>query len=401
MDEKTRSYLSGRVTDYYQSQSLSLPPNAGQREWGYIPWNDGDTIMNRHYSLPEIGEMSEFTVNSDIKHIYFSASYYEYPGANSMDEKQWTGSDLVFDLDADHLATVESGSYTYSEMLSECKHETQLLLDMLEDDLGFDDITVVFSGGRGFHVHVRDDDVKQLTGPARSEIVRYVTASNVTVSDIYSESVHPEHRTHPINDIGSGQFQFKAGWPSRVFEEVAATIETLTDSSTTDEHRERILAKHLPNTVDVGDVTDTVKNNAQTIRAGLFAGTVYIPGINSPVLNEFLSSVIQSSIDEINSEIDEPVTTDVNRLIRLPESLHGGTCLKVSRIPRNSFDQFNPTSDPIPSRFKRTSVTISPTDSIEFTLNGEKFTLEKEREQTVPEYAGLFAMARGNALRVD
>ena len=74
-----------------------------------------------------------------------------------MDEKGWLGADLVFDLDADHLEGAHD--MTFEEMLAEVKVEFKKLLDSyLLGDFGFDekDILIVFSGGRGYHAHVRD-----------------------------------------------------------------------------------------------------------------------------------------------------------------------------------------------------------------------------------------------------
>src|SRR5699024_11788069 len=81
------------------------------------------------------------------RHVYFSAGRYDDPAANAMDEKGWQGSDLVFDLDADHLPTVELGEDSYGEMLAKCKKALLRLLDFLENDFGFRDLTIVFSGG--------------------------------------------------------------------------------------------------------------------------------------------------------------------------------------------------------------------------------------------------------------
>jgi len=53
-------------------------------------------------------------------------------------------------------------------MLAECKQALLRLLDFLEDDFSFDDLTVVFSGGRGYHVHVRDESVRELDSEARA-----------------------------------------------------------------------------------------------------------------------------------------------------------------------------------------------------------------------------------------
>jgi len=138
MEERTRAYLRGRFGDFYRRADVTLPPRADDREWGHIPWTSGpDTTMVRHQSTLDLGDTSAFLERERPRHVYFSAGYYEHPGASTMEEKQWLGSDLVFDLDADHLPNVTLGEDTYAEMLAKCKDALYRLLDFLERDFGF------------------------------------------------------------------------------------------------------------------------------------------------------------------------------------------------------------------------------------------------------------------------
>ncbi|MFB6149644.1 MAG: DNA primase small subunit domain-containing protein, partial [Halobacteriales archaeon] len=162
MEERTRAYLRGRFRDHYRRVSPTLPPAAERREWGYIPWTGGSgTTMVRHQSLLDIGDLGDFLQRQRPQHVYFSAGRYQTPGAGTMDAKGWQGSDLIFDLDADHLPDVTPEEDSYRSMLAACKDALLRLLDFLRADFGFDDsqLAVVFSGGRGYHVHVRADAV--------------------------------------------------------------------------------------------------------------------------------------------------------------------------------------------------------------------------------------------------
>ena len=180
MEERTRAYLRGRFRDYYRRQDFSLPPGADAREWGHIPWSAGPgTTMVRHSALLDLGDFEDFLARERPQHVYFSAGRYDDPGAGSMSEKNWQGSDLIFDLDADHLPSVTLGEDTYAEMLWECKAALERLLSFLERDFGFRDLEIVFSGGRGYHVHVRDRGVQKLDRGARREIVDYVRGTGL------------------------------------------------------------------------------------------------------------------------------------------------------------------------------------------------------------------------------
>jgi len=192
MEERTRAYLRGRFGDHYGRTSVSPPPQPNEREWGHIPWTStSGTTMVRHRSWLDVGDLEAFLERERPRHVYFSAGTYDDPGAGSMSRKGWRGADLVFDLDADHLPGVDPEETTYGDMLRECKGELLDLLDLLEDDFGFEDVTVVFSGGRGYHVHVRDDGVRDLDRSDRREIVEYVLAEDLDLEDLLQRELVP------------------------------------------------------------------------------------------------------------------------------------------------------------------------------------------------------------------
>ncbi|MFQ3284045.1 MAG: DNA primase small subunit, partial [Natronomonas sp.] len=131
MDGRTREYLKGRFGDYYRRTAVSPPPAGNEREWGYITWSSGGTTMVRHHSLLDIaggGDLGGFLAGERPRHVYFSAGRYDDPDAGTMGGKGWRGSDLVFDLDADHLPGVDPETTTYAEMLEECKGALRRLL---------------------------------------------------------------------------------------------------------------------------------------------------------------------------------------------------------------------------------------------------------------------------------
>jgi len=51
--------------------------------------------------------------------------------------------------------------------------------------------------------------------------------------------------------------------------------------------------------------------------------------------------------------------------MRLPGSLHGGTSLKVTEIPRGNLTEFNPLTDAIPDFFTGESVDVSMNSAVE------------------------------------
>jgi DNA primase small subunit len=60
---------------------------------------------------------------------------------------------------------------------------------------------------------------------------------------------------------------------------------------------------------------------------------------------EFLEAVVPRAAVEVQGETDAPVTTDIHRLIRLPNSLHGGTGFRVVPLNRDEIAAFDPFRD--------------------------------------------------------
>jgi len=380
MEQRTRAYLRGRFGDYYRRTDPTPPPDAADREWGYVPWTEdpGATYV-RHNSLLDLGNLGEFLARERPRHVYFSAGRYETPGASTMSGKSWRSSDLIFDLDADHLPATAPGD-SYREMLAECKNALVRLLDFLESDFAFEDLTVAFSGSRGYHVHVRDNAVQQLERDARREIVDYVRGIGLDPDGLV--------RTELRGNVTVRVLPTGGGWGRRVHERLLAFVDELEGMD-----REAALAR-LRELEGIGEErAGTVYGAVQHNREAIERGNLEAGGVG---LRTLVDSLVGEVVAEQNAPIDEPVTTDTNRLIRLPGSLHGGSGLAVRRIPREQVGEFDPLVDGVPETFRGHDIAIEVTDGGTIELGGDRFTLQ-EREHTVPEYLGVFLMCRGRA----
>jgi DNA primase small subunit len=386
MEERTRAYLRGRFRDHYRRADLTPPPAPEAREWGYIPWTDGPTRMIRHQSLLELGEVEDFLQRERPRHVYFSAGRYDDPGADEMDAKGWRDSDLVFDIDADHLEDVDPQRDPYGEMLAAGKAELQNLVEFLEGDFGFEDLTVVFSGGRGYHVHVRDEAVRGLDRDARREIVDYILGSDldldaVTEPEVAGGTIGRSTPAH--NNI----LQTDGGWGRRVHERVTEFVEEI-EGLDDDDAIERLAEFDGIAEKGAAGIYNAVQNN----RDELDRGNVD----THPGVSKLASTLAEEVFESASAAIDEPVTTDIRRLIRLPGSLHGGSGLEVTRIPRDEIDAFDPLTDAIPNTFVGNEVTVEVTEPGPVELNDESFTVP-DGDVSVPEYVAVFLMARGRA----
>jgi len=387
MKERTRAYLRGRFGDHYRRSELTPPPDANEREWGFIPWTDGPgETMVRHRSLLDLGELGEFLARKRPKHVYFSAGRYRDPSASSMGAKEWRSSDLVFDLDADHLPAVELGEDTYAQMRAKCKDALLRLLDFLENDFGFEDLTVVFSGGRGYHVHVRDAGIQRLESDARREIVDYVRGIGLEFDQLVEEEAvaGTAGRSSPAQ---KRTLSTDGGWSGRAHRHVMSVVDDLLELD------DEAAIERLREYEGIGEGKATAALNAARQNYDqLAAGNIDV----HPAFFQLAKLLMTEVVAMDNAPIDEPVTTDTNRLIRLPGSLHGGSGLEVQRIERDAIDDFDPLVDAVPETFRGHDIAIEVTDGGEVELGGDSFTLEPGIG-TYPEHVGVFAMARGRA----
>ena len=386
MNERTQAYLRGRFGDYYRRADIEGPPDGHAREWGYVPWTEGpgETYV-RHNSLLDMGALGDFLARERPRHIYFSAGRYDNPSASTMDDKGWQSSDLIFDLDADHLPDT-SPEDTYAEMLASCKEALLRLLDFLEDDFAFEDLQVVFSGSRGYHVHVRDENIQRLDRDARREIVDYVRGIGLEFDSLVEEETvsGTVGRESPASNR---YLPTDGGWGRRIHEELLALMTEIREMD------EDAAIERLQEYEGIGEKkARTAYNFTQNRFVEIERGNLSAHNVFENLASQFAPRVVAAE----NAQIDEPVSTDTNRLIRLPGSLHGGSGLAVRRIPREDVEPFDPLTDAVPETFRSHDITVEVTEGGEVDLDGDSFTLE-ETVCSVPEYLGVFLMTRGRA----
>ena len=383
MEARTRAYLEGRFGDYYRRADVSLPPASARREWGYIPWSAGGTTMVRHQSILDLGEVSDFLARTAPRHVYFSSARFDDPGAGTMEEKGWRSADLVFDLDADHLPGVDPETTSYADMLAACKEDLLKLLDFLEDDFDFRETQVVFSGGRGYHVHVRDESVRGLDSEARREIVDYVRAIDLDVDGLVG--------TESNRGTTRRVLRRRGGWGARVHERLltlAADLREMDEASALERLQElRGIGEGRAKTI-----LGQIHGNFDAIREG----NVEAGGPGTRILVDALA---REAVAEETAPIDEPVTTDTKRLIRLPGSLHGGSSLRVKALDRDDVADFEPLEDAVVDRFRGRDIAVRVTEPGPVEFDGDSFTLS-DGDQSLEECLGVFLMARGRAEKV-
>ena len=399
-DNSTRFVMS-MFSKHYREAALAMPDRFAKREFGFM-FFDRDFVM-RHLGFPTRAALKKYLVEQVPSHAYYSCAYYEKPDAPTMVEKKWLGADLIFDLDADHVEGAKD--LPYEKMLMRVKDEVKRLIDeFLLGDLGFgaEDLKIVFSGGRGYHVHISDPKVVRLTSHERREIVDYVTGTDLSMDWVFpstpfetgrwKDRVDVEHRkTMPKLDDG--------GWRARIRRGIDALLDELEKQSEAD-GRHRLSEMMKESRREIG------KKTVDGLYDDLFKGAKRKRGVDRmrqedtfEVFSEkrhldAFEDIVEIRVKgKMKGETDEPVTSDIKRLIRLPSSLHGKTGFVVTPMSRDRLDTFDPFRDAVPKAFGTAEVNVLLEKPIEFHLREENFSLDAGKS-SVPEFAAVFLICR-------
>jgi len=383
--QKSLEFLKNRFKDYYKKSVFELPDRFGRREFAFVVF--GGKGMIRHISFEKKQKLLNFLLEKSPQHVYYSSAYYQIPDAPTMQEKNWMGAELIFDLDSDHLPNAEKLSY--SEQLSAVKIEFKKLVEeFLLDDFGFNKkyLELYFSGGRGYHCHVKDPIVFDLDSNERREIVDYITGRDLQDFVIFHEQATGRkqygRRYYPSGKSLKMPTPDAKGWKGRISKGI---IDIVNDIKESDNPVEKLKEYGVKEKDAEKLVEELSEERVKRIREGMLDQS-------KTIRKFFLNSALRKTAVTLGAgETDEPVTCDVKRLIRLPFSLHGKTGLKVVKIDINDLEEFNPLNDAI--AFDDNPVNINLNSSFNIKMSGEHFNLEKG-DQKVPLYLAIFLMGR-------
>ena len=379
---KTKDYLKTKFQEYYQNAEITLPPRFTSREWGFLNWKGG--IMNRHVNFRSIKEVNDYLARVAPAHCYHSVAYYKDPSKNTMIDKEWQGADLIFDLDADHLPEMEDvkkGKIPFSKLMDYIREQTyRLVVDVLLGDFGLseDDLLITFSGGRGYHVHVRTPDVLTLPSGARREIADYLTGKGLDLNKILIDAGYTKE--YPIRGRG--------------LERKNIPFSKLPKSNS--KGWQGIISRFINYKLDELRNMEKEKRKTELKIMGIQKKGLNLKKDNEKAFNnlpEFSKKIfVRFALKETAIHPDEPVTGDIHRLIRLPGSLHGGSGLKVTTMDSKQLENFDPMKDAL--AFGNNNVRIRSIVKHPVTMGDGLATLKPESVVDMPEMAAIYFMAR-------
>ncbi len=407
----SRDFVYKKFYNYYNDISTDIPSPAflGKREIGFLLFKG--RIMLRHKVFTHLNDLRSFLSEVVPSDVYHSCAYYENPEAN-MDKKGWLGADLVFDIDADHIPTsceklhdewtcnkcgfvgkgttprrcpkcdgekFNTKTWVCKQCLDSAKEETAKLIDILQSDFGFSDeeLHVFFSGHRGYHVHIENEDVKSLDAMGRKEIVDYITGLGLIISN-------RRKKGRKGTKSSKNFFLSNFAWNKRIKQ----GIKNLVSTATVDELQNAGLNRKQ---------SDLILN-----KKGLVLGRCIDEGLWESVLgiNVKTWSKLAEYVKGLESaKIDTVVTTDTSRLIRMNGTLHGKTGLKKIEFPIKRLQDFDPFEEAL--AFKEGAVKLFVSDVPEFRLGGEVLGPYRDQIVEVSTAAAVLLVCKGRAEVVE
>jgi DNA primase small subunit len=326
MNTDTRVYLKKRFKDYYWKHGVTAPSEVHRREFGVGTLDD--KIKFRHKSFESERELNQYLRTEAPFYISYSTAYYEFP-AQPMAEKKWLGADLVFDLD-------KPMPLLSDERLRDVKAEAAALVGFLRADFGLPEkaISVNFSGGKGYHIHAVSDDLRCLGSEARREIVDYITGTGLDIGYFIREADGPRGFTFKRKGVQAtsgarvGPRRGSVGWAGRVFAIAEELLKMPADSLQEIEGVGPVKAKKI---------ADGRERNLKLLSEGKWDALFDQLGVN--IQRQIYSKAVAVTDD------DKQVTGDVSRLIRLPDTIHGGSGLLAKRVA--DLGKFDPLVDAV------------------------------------------------------
>lgn len=357
MEEREARLILGKFSEYYKKAEISVP-SIGQREFGVGGFRK--KIEARHMGFGSEGMLKNYLVQDTPLYISHSIAYYKFPEATPMENKEWMGGDLVFDLD------VHAGLFLTEEEIEGVRNDAASLVeDFLAGDFGVDrkETLTVFSGGRGFHIHVRDKAFRELGGDERRELADYVGGVGLDYRKFFS----PPDEMKKVWGPKKGDWGYKGRLCRVVEKELEENPSGIHRGLKKEEAKAKIYACMEDGNWSRTPIKDIVE------RLGGVARKMRLESI----------------------EVDSGVTIDTKRLIRVPRTLHGGSGLVAKKLEK--LEGFHPYHHA--TAFGEGPMKIKALQDIgeQAFCNSTMEKMEKGEEREVPESYAIYLLLRGAA----
>lgn len=411
--------------EYYfkYGKNIEPPKEIKRREFAfrYLGPKGEPARMVRHLAFGSVGEILAMALREMPSDLYCSNGYYRFPN-HAMQEKDWLGADLIFDIDTkdlnlpckiDHsylICARCSQVIKYKKGLERChscnspnlalesipcemcldgaKKEVRKLLLMLTEDFGIaeNDIQIYFSGNDGFHLYVTDANFQYLDAQARSEMTGYILGKGLmpetigvyrnTRSDKGQKGTNNNNTGNPRSNIAG-----YTGDPHMAYSKYKEGGGNQND----------FLVRSPRSGPDYGW--------RKRLYQQLGIKDSFGPKLKNIVQQKGGYHSFKRELDKIGKElgvnIDPQVTMDVHRVFRLPGTLNSKSGL--TKMKCSDLGTFNPLHDACLLSDTETKVKIKT--PVKLTLKGQMFKTN-ETVTSLPAYAAIYLVCKNLAITI-
>ena len=379
---KEHDFIAKHFQQFYKTHQVSVP-SVSMREFGF---GFEKKIDLRHKAFQSQKDLQDYFVSKVPLYASYSAAFYEYPAARPMTAKNFLKAELIFDLDANPTHDGHN-----PVMCSRCQETVRadairLLEDFLFSDFGFskNETTINFSGSKGYHVHVATDALMQLSSTQRDQLVEYCAGMNVDFARFFSSG---KHKNLPMVErqveVIAGPSSSSKGWAKRILDHALAMLNL---------PQEDFIAK-FRKAGYTKKQAESIFENRGYVSSQLSSGRW--SAIEKPGL--LVAEIASTAGIGRNVSLDRAVTTDMSRLIRIPDTLHGDTGLVAKTISFSELPSFDPANSATAFDLKKTERVVA-LDHCDFFLAGSSHVLEKDRIKEVPLAVAMLLLCKRKAL---
>ncbi|MFX1514254.1 MAG: DNA primase catalytic subunit PriS [Promethearchaeota archaeon] len=312
-----------KLLDYYRNRFsldpfLSVIDNSDfeKREFAFVLLN-GRFIRNHSFASPS--SLLYFIQSRPLLHIYVGAVYNQPVSTkNPITKNRWKKRELVFDLDLTDFDVgrkrscgCQGGNAICYQCWEMIKAGVYFIDESLRQDFGFQHIKWVFSGRRGVHAWILDKQAAVLTTQQRLTICNWVSLV--------------KHKSE--------------GLPKETLSQLPWTFSQRIVNL--------VIKPFLMNVTD-DDLLELGIPPEYTTR---FLALIRNQHISYQEIIKLLTASIKGEIETQNKilkwwfpRIDNKVTIDTHRVLRMPGSIHGITGKPATILDESQIESFDPFS---------------------------------------------------------
>lgn len=409
-DTNKIKYFTEKFKQYYENNHVSCIIDISKREFGIGTIHS--KISQRHLSFNSLTDFNNYLKNNTPFYISYSTSYFTFPDRRPMDTKQWEGSDIVYEFDSDDFnlpchdrhnvweckneSCKEWGygnlnqcpkcssqttitEWTCDECLGLAKEQTIRLIDFLEKEFKLDPSTFIisFSGAKGYHVRITDKSIIPLSKSSRLQMMNYILANDLELKKLGFLKEKRVWKIPPIKE--------SAGWSKKILSGIIDVIKNYDKDKLS--HIFKLSPKKAKKIIDTKeDILNKMYHNN-------------ILSVDFTSSEVFFENLINYVIKQNRLEIDPQSSSDIFKIMRVPDTIHGGTgFLSTYLKDKKALIDFDPFKDPVVLKSEKEIKIKILKPTPKFRLIDENYgPFNKDDVLSLKEHVSIFLVLKGVA----